>query len=787
MTELMKRKTNFHGYSNIQERMNIPISYVKGAKSNKILGAGRLIEVFQKMKESTEIKSLDDKLSTALSKGKAEYSKIKEKECPGFIIGSYDVRKDSACKEYIPLIGFDIDKVEDFFSVKAILADCKESPFIFAAFPSPSKIGVRIFMWCGSTSETHKTYYKKATEYLSSFLNIPTDKQVTADLKSKGKDRAYIKDHLSKNVHIDSSTSNISRIWFFTHTLDEDIFLNAESEVFSDDEKISIERPLPLSLSASNLSMSEKFEAIEKMTDSRDNGSGRNNRLLLLCCLLNEHGVIKSDIADYCLRYEEDGFGLDEIEKVINNAVSRSTFGKFSDQQLRNYLSKSNSENIAQAKTQTPSLQESKNDKVIVPGQEENHFNGSNDEDNDYGEKPKITKIRERVFNNYDIRLNTIAIELEYRRKGSKNWMQLNENDLIVELLEAKFKGVEGPLMALLRSSYIPKYDPITDYFSNLPEWDNTQPDYIHELGTYVDSKDNDWFQLQFKKMLVRLVACAINLIPFNKHAFTFVGKQNDGKTTFIRFLCPPPLKNYFKENLDIHNKDGRLALCQNVIINLDELATFSKFDINKTKAFFTIDKIKERLPYDRKSSTFQRRASFFASTNSSEFLTDETGNVRWLIFEIRNINHDNGGAKGYVKNVDINKVYAQAYSLLRNGFDFKLSKDDIFKSEKNNKQFQVINIEQELIQDIFMPGENIKDCNFVTHGDIHSILTDRTKAKITSYKIGKAMKMHGFNQAQQYWKKVKSQRKGYYVKVLDPIVLERIVLLENDRQLIGL
>ncbi len=365
----------------------------------------------------------------------------------------------------------------------------------------------------------------------------------------------------------------------------------------------------------------------------------------------------------------------------------------------------------------------------------------------------------------YDFRFNIISNEIEYKQKHQKQYDLLNENDLIVELMEANFTGVEAPLIALLKSSFVPKYDPFEQYFKSLSFWDESKPDYITKLAGYVKAKDQEWFNLQFKKMMVRSIACALNIIPFNKQCLTLVGKQNDGKTRFLRFLCPPVLKNYIKENLDIHNKDGRLALCQNFFINLDELANFSKYDINKTKAFFTIDRIKERLPYDRKASNFYRRASFLASTNSSEFLTDETGNVRWLVFDIEHIYHDDGGKHGYNRNIDIDLVYSQAYALLQSGFNYKLTAEELAKSESNNRSYQVTTIEQELIQEKYLPATKDDHDIFLRTTDILKDLENETNTRITTKSIGKAMRMLGFDQSQKFFKEYSQQRKGYYVK----------------------
>lgn len=377
---------------------------------------------------------------------------------------------------------------------------------------------------------------------------------------------------------------------------------------------------------------------------------------------------------------------------------------------------------------------------------------------------PKFVLVREYLQKRYDFRINTILMNLEHRLKNERVWSVLNENDLICELLEAGFTGIDKMLLAFLASNHIARYNPCKVYFEGLDPWKPGDADHIAKLAGFVEAKDPDWFLLQFRKMLVRSAACVLGKIPFNKHCFTLVGKQNDGKTSFLRFLCPPALSDYFKENLDIQNKDGRLALCQNFFINLDELATLSRHDINQIKSFFTIDKVKERLPYARKPETFPRIASFVASTNKSEFLTDETGNVRWLVFETESIRHDNGGKNGYEANVNIDQVWAQVFYLLQSGFNFNLTPEELAKSELNNRNFQLTTAEMDLISRWYAPGK--KTDVFLTAADIEEQLGSLTngRVRVNRVNIGKALQMLGFEQCQKFIPAFKQQRKGYYV-----------------------
>jgi predicted P-loop ATPase len=263
-------------------------------------------------------------------------------------------------------------------------------------------------------------------------------------------------------------------------------------------------------------------------------------------------------------------------------------------------------------------------------------------------------------------------------------------------------------------------------------------------------------FDLHFKKWLVRVVKCALVDSYFNKQAFIlFHDKQNSGKSTFCRFLCPPNLENYIAENLSI-DKDSRILLTKNLLINLDELSTLSKVEINSLKSLFSKDKINDRLPYDRKNSIIPRRASFIGSTNQAEFLNDESGSVRWLCFVIESIDWT------YKEKIDIDAVWAQAFYLFKSNFVCDLNPAEIKENNEYNKQFQITTPEFELVNKYFSPGtKDAKDC-FMTATDILVHITEQTngKVKLNSNNIGKALKMHSFARIMKY----PEQNYGYYV-----------------------
>jgi predicted P-loop ATPase len=375
-------------------------------------------------------------------------------------------------------------------------------------------------------------------------------------------------------------------------------------------------------------------------------------------------------------------------------------------------------------------------------------------------------KVENFLTDRYEIRFNEVSNEIEFRNKGEvKPFGILNENNIYVELQKNFINFSQAKVTALLRSNYVTYYNPFNDYFESLPEWQETETDYIAKVCDYLPIKETDKqrFQTQFKKMLVRCIACALLDNVFNKQAFILVhDQQNSGKSTFCRWLCPPLLSAYITENIST-DKDSLITLSDNLLVNMDELATLNKAELNTLKAMMSKDVVKVRRPYDKKPILTPRRASFVGSTNKSEFLSDETGSVRWLCFELNGrLNFD------YKKDIDINDLWKQAYTLFKQGFKYELTPDEIQENEKANRAYQLTTEEQELIQKNYLPGTKDKHEVFYTSTDIKNALLEKyNSSRLNNINIGKALKILGFKQEQKYKEGDYYQTKGYYMNFL--------------------
>ncbi|MDN6292822.1 MAG: virulence-associated E family protein, partial [Tetragenococcus halophilus] len=352
---------------------------------------------------------------------------------------------------------------------------------------------------------------------------------------------------------------------------------------------------------------------------------------------------------------------------------------------------------------------------------------------------------------------NIISIQYQIRIKENGEWSILNLNSLLIELEQAGIKISMKKLEIIFRSHLIQRYDPIEGYFVNLPEWDGC--DNIGQLCSFIKTDDDEFFREQFEKWFTRAVLCMLNSGYVNKQCIVFVSNvQNIGKTTFFRFLVPVALKDFYVEDLGT-DKDSLIKLSKNVFINLDELAIKGKADINAIKSFMSKSHINERLPYGRRQERQERRANFTGSTNNVNYLTDETGNVRWLNFEISSINFD------YSEVVDIDKIWAQAYynAFQRKNYIPEMTKEEIMKSEKRNALFQHWTMERELIAKYFEYGKNEKD--FMTATDVLiELRAIGAGMNLKTMQIGRALKALKFPVARHIGPK---RSHGYLVRLI--------------------
>lgn len=409
---------------------------------------------------------------------------------------------------------------------------------------------------------------------------------------------------------------------------------------------------------------------------------------------------------------------------------------------------------------------------------------------------PMIQKIEHWLSTNYNFRKNIIESRVYFQKKGEAFWRACNEADLwrsihydIEKFGKKSTKIPKSDLETILDSEFVPSFNPFQDYFETLPAWDGH--DHIKQLADHVQTDDQPFWQEQFKKSLVRMLACTIGHIE-NRIIMTLVQEgQETGKSSFVRFLCPPSLLEYYKESPMEHSKDSDIALAENFIWNLEELADLNKKEIAEMKAFISRKKVKQRRAYARHEESMTRIVNFWGSTNKVEFLSD-TQNTRWLCFNVLSVNHDYHNYTTGKKNVDINKVWAQAWTLYKSGFEYGLTSEERSKRDRMNHNFESMTDEKQLILRMFdFATPTDENAKFMSNLELYEVMLLNTSARLRldSRNIGRSMSQLGFKQTVRrigaktvrgYW--VKNKEQNTPIKYDEPTASP--VSLFNDEEI---
>jgi predicted P-loop ATPase len=586
----------------------------------------------------------------------------------GFAIGQFTYRKNDKENNlnYVPCLIFDLDGCQSPPQTRLLHQKIQTLPYVFASFPSPSGHGLRILIWTVSNYESHKPLYSKILKALCTFLGITL-------LKKEG-------------IHFDSTCQNESRFFYYTAVEPTDFYLNPQSVLFEEPNENALFEPQKIA--------PRDFDALMERLDKHLTGvfEGRNDRLFHLAMRFKNNDVPITDAKRYASQFVESDFPMSEIVRTLQSAYKTAKI-QYTDAQKTTFLGASESSWTPQEAKKKE--KESKTTRKKGATALKNEVSAASDE---AIPTSLFRSIEKKLRQKYDFRFNTLSRELEIRPKKTFSDFCVADDQTLHNLLrylaEHDLQVSQKNLETSLFSDFVPQYHPIELYFSSLPAWDG-QTDWIATLSNYVVAHDPVWFERMFRKMLVRSIACLFGKSD-NKHCFVLVGGQQNGKTSFLRYLCPAVLAQYFKENFKT-DKDGILALSQNWWILLDELDRLPKQVFEDLKAVFSMRFIKERPPYGRLPIQVPRIANFLGTANKRELLTDETGNIRWIIIPIWKVLLQTSDQKGY-KSVDIDKVWAQAYQLYQSGFDYELTSEELGILETKNENYKQVYIESELL-----------------------------------------------------------------------------------------
>ena len=369
-----------------------------------------------------------------------------------------------------------------------------------------------------------------------------------------------------------------------------------------------------------------------------------------------------------------------------------------------------------------------------------------------------VEDIQNFLMDRVLLRHNVITRRVEYRLPDEDLWQPVNDrlvNSLWSELSATKVVRAQD-LYRVLESDFVADYHPFRSYLDSLPPWNGEN--YILAMSVSVSVRGGVDEQMLFAgyltKWLVGMVASWVDDTVVNNVILVLIGEQGSYKTTWFNYLLPPELRGYTytKANGSRMGRDDLLVLAQYGLVCCEELDTMRPSELNQLKAAVTMPSIDERAAYAHYHEHRPHIASFCGTGNNLQFLSDPTGNRRWLPFEVESITSPREVP------FDYEGIYAQAYALYKQGFQFWFSKADIERLTLHNRQFETPRLEAELVDVYFRRPPGQEPGEYMPVSRALQIVGGNTVQQLSAVRLGRAFMEQGFRQVRQ------AHSRGYVV-----------------------
>ena len=292
----------------------------------------------------------------------------------------------------------------------------------------------------------------------------------------------------------------------------------------------------------------------------------------------------------------------------------------------------------------------------------------------------------------YDFRYNSVMKFTEYRPKDKDYWGYQPvdtrvQKRMTLEVQLANIRVSIKDVRNYLESDLLSTYNPVEDFlFKCAGKWDGK--DYIRALARTVPTDNpywEDWFYTWFLAMVNQWRSYSHRKYG-NSVAPLLISRQGYNKSTFCRSLVPPELQWGYNDNLVLSEKRHVLqAMCQALLLNLDEFNQISpQVQQGFLKNIIQLPSVKMKPPYGSHVQEFPRMASFIATSNMEDILSDPSGNRRFLGVELT-------GPIDVSQLPNYEQLYAQALAALQAGEKTYFDAEQTKLIMASNRKFEVI------------------------------------------------------------------------------------------------
>ena len=320
----------------------------------------------------------------------------------------------------------------------------------------------------------------------------------------------------------------------------------------------------------------------------------------------------------------------------------------------------------------------------------------------------------------YDFRYNSVMKFTEYRPKDKDYWGfqpvdARVQKRMTLEVQLANIRVSIKDVRNYLESDLLSTYNPVEDFlFKCAGKWDGK--DYIRALARTVPTDNpywEDWFYTWFLAMVNQWRSYSHRKYG-NSVAPLLISKQGYNKSTFCRSLVPPELQWGYNDNLVLSEKRQVLqAMCQALLLNLDEFNQISpQVQQGFLKNIIQLPSVKMKPPYGSHVQEFPRMASFIATSNMEDILSDPSGNRRFLGVELT-------GPIDVSQLPNYEQLYAQALAALQAGEKTYFDAEQTKLIMASNRKFEVISPVDQYFNLYFDLTDDAKQGEYLTAAEI--------------------------------------------------------------------
>lgn len=255
--------------------------------------------------------------------------------------------------------------------------------------------------------------------------------------------------------------------------------------------------------------------------------------------------------------------------------------------------------------------------------------------------------------------------------------------------LKWKFRSEKDLQSALELAMRANAFHPVREYLNGL-QWDGT-PRLETMFVDYLGAEDGNLTRAATRKWMCAAVNRVMHPGCKFDSCIVLVGAQNLGKSSFADVLS----QGWFNDSaINMDSKDGYASLHGNWIIELAELASVKRSDVETVKTFLSKREDTYRPAYARHVATFPRQCVFFATTNEPEFLRDRTGNRRfWPITVTEKMDRD-------ALEANVDQIWAEAMVLWKKGEKLWLDTPEL---EEELREVQSLRIVQDDLEGMLL------------------------------------------------------------------------------------